>query len=209
MARIEKNEMRKTKIGAALTMLIVTVVAYTCIKLIGELVGEVTAQELYASAFDEHVDSTGQIRLPKDFQNSWVFLGSWAIDGSQTNQTGAVGFHNVYTQPGVVDYFKLNGNFPDGAMLIKELLASETGEMTTGTVSHATEVQGWFVMVKDHVGRFETNPLWGDGWGWALFNADDPENTVTTDYRQDCLTCHVPAREDDWIYLSGYPHLNL
>jgi len=165
------------------------------------------AQSQFTSAYVDLVDERGNISLPEKFQQNWTFLGSWAIDNSDAGQNGAAGFHNVYTQPGVVDYFNQNGSFPDGAMVIKELLASETGSMTTGTVSHVTEVEGWFVMVKDAQGRFNSNPLWGDGWGWALFNADQPETTVSTDYQSDCLSCHIPAQQDDWIYLRGYPLL--
>ncbi len=165
------------------------------------------AQGLFTSAYDELVDGVGNISLPENFQRDWIFLGTWAIDNGEAGQTGAVGFHNVYTQPGVVEYFNENGSFPDGAMVIKQLMAANTGSMTTGTVSHVTETQGWFVMVKDARGRFDSNPLWGDGWGWALFNADQPDTTVSTDYKADCLGCHVPAREDDWIYLMGYPAL--
>jgi hypothetical protein len=50
--------------------------------------------------------------------------------------------------------------------------------------------------------------LWGDGWGWALFKADVPDKQVATDYKKDCLDCHVPAKSTDWIYvkrLSGPP----
>ena len=30
---------------------------------------------------------------------------------------------------------------------------------------------------------------------------------VTTNYKADCLPCHVPAKKDDWIYIRGYPEL--
>ncbi|MGY3618158.1 hypothetical protein [Bradyrhizobium sp. USDA 10063] len=36
--------------------------------------------------------------------------------------------------------------------------------VTTGTVSSTGTLAGWFVMVKDNVGRFPGNKLWGDGW---------------------------------------------
>ena len=63
------------------------------------------------------------------------------------------------------------------------------------------------VLVKDTEGRFSSNPLWGDGWGWALFNVDQTDTPVTKNYKTECLGCHIPARNDDWIYLSGYPVL--
>src|SRR5690242_4926964 len=46
-----------------------------------------------------------------------------------------------------------------------------TKDMTTGTVSRAGTLAGWFVMLKDNVGRFSGNKLWGDGWGWSWFDA--------------------------------------
>ena len=62
-------------------------------------------------------------------------------------------------------------------------------------------------MIKDAEGRFPENPLWGSGWGWALYPPDDPNTTVTTDYEADCLHCHVPAEATDWVYVQGYPIL--
>jgi len=61
--------------------------------------------------------------------------------------------------------------------------------------------------VKDGSGRFGDHPLWGDGWGWGLFLADDSAKNVATDYRADCLGCHTPARASDWVYIEGYPDL--
>jgi hypothetical protein len=82
-----------------------------------------------------------------------------------------------------------------------------TGEMTTGTVSHGKTLKGWFVMVKDGNRRYAGNPLWGDGWGWSWFDAANPSRTTSTDYKTDCLSCHVPARTSDWVYVDGYPPL--
>jgi Cytochrome P460 len=51
-------------------------------------------------------------------------------------------------------------------------------------------------------------PQWADGWGWALFKADALDKQVATDYKKDCLECHMPAKADDWIYITGYPVLH-
>lgn len=171
------------------------------------------ADESFHSTYENLVDDDGNITLPKDFRTDWTFLGTWSIaekdveSSSSASGHGAAGLHNVYTQPEVAEYFQQNGKFPDGAVLVKELLKATTASMTTGTVSRGTVVEGWFVMVKDTKGRFDSNPLWGDGWGWALFNADQPDISVTQNYKTECLGCHIPARDDDWIYLSGYPIL--
>jgi len=52
--------------------------------------------------------------------------------GSAASGHGAAGLHNVYTQRGVAEYFRKNGAFPDGAVLVKELLKAVTAPMTTG-----------------------------------------------------------------------------
>jgi hypothetical protein len=65
----------------------------------------------------------------------------------------------------------------------------------------------WFVKVKAEKSRFPDSKLWGDGWGWALFKADAPDKQVATDYKKDCLGCHVPAKSTDWTYIQGFPVL--
>ena|SRR6516165_8558510 len=46
--------------------------------------------------------------------------------------------------------------------------------MTTGTVSHADSLRGWFVMMKDSRGHYAGNDLWSDSWGWSWFDAANP-----------------------------------
>jgi hypothetical protein len=173
--------------------------------------GVSAAAESFASTYGSIVDEAGNISMPADFRTDWTFLGTWSIAetdverSSEASGHGAAGLHNVYTQRGVAEYYRENGSFPDGAVFIKELLKAVTAPMTTGTVSRAGAVEGWFVMVKDTQGRFEANPLWGDGWGWVLFNADQSGTPATKNYKTECVGCHIPAREDDWIYVSGYP----
>ena len=158
------------------------------------------------SAFSPYVDADGTISMPSDFRE-WAYLGTWSIAGDD-EEGGAADFHVVYTQPETVEAYRRTGQFPDGAVLVKELIEADTGDLTTGRVSWANRVTGWFIMIKDRQGRFEGNGLWGDGWGWALFQADDPAITVTQDYKAECIPCHVPAKTDDWVYLRGYPVLN-
>ena len=156
-------------------------------------------------SFSSHVNSNGDISFPEGFRNSMVHLGSWVVP-----EGGASGFHDVYTQLASVEAYRETGLFPDGATLVKELRVSSTDDYTTGAgVSYATEdIKQWFVMIKDSRGRFGSNPVWGDGWGWALFAADDTTQNAATDYENDCLACHVPARDNDWIYTEAYPTLS-
>ena len=113
----------------------------------------------------------------------------------------------MLASPGSIEAYRKDGRFPDGTVLVKEVFKTATQEMTTGTVSHAEKLKGWFVMVKDSAGRYPGNALWGDGWGWSWFDAASPTKTTSTDYRLNCKSCHVPAQATDWVYVEGYPAL--
>jgi hypothetical protein len=155
-----------------------------------------------AHASDGVVASDGSMRVPSDYRSRYEFLGSWAIAGNAG--TGSKEMHVVYASPGSAAAYRKDGRFPDGTVLVKEVREAATSSMTTGTVSHATAIKGWFVMVKDSKGTHPDNKLWGDGWGWSWFDKGAPTKTTSTDYHHDCLTCHVPARNTDWIYVDGY-----
>lgn len=167
-----------------------------------------------SNTFSEWVDAEGNISLPLEFRRTWTFLGTWSIamediePSADASNHGAAGLHNVYTQADAIHVYRKTGEFPDGTVIIKELLTASTGSMTTGTVSWGQQVEGWFIMVKDRHNRFPDHPLWGDGWGWVLLNADAPATAVTTNYKTECTGCHIPARRNDWIYVEGYPVLS-
>ena len=151
------------------------------------------------------VDATGNLHVPTAYRTTYQFLGSWAVSANQGQ--GSKELHLVYASPGTVAAYNKNGRFPDGTVLVKEVFQAATGPMTTGTVSHADTLKGWFVMMKDSKSRFAGNKLWGDGWGWSWFDADNPATTTSTDYRMNCRSCHLPAQASDWIYVGGYPQL--
>ncbi len=111
---------------------------------------------------------------------------SWVQSGVNGTPEGEM--HLVWASPGTAAAYRLDNRFADGAVLVKEVLAGEHGRMTTGQANWASDAtKVWFVMIKDAEGRYPGNPLWGDGWAWALFKGDAPDKHVATDYRKDCL----------------------
>ena len=102
------------------------------------------------------VDANGNLRVPADYRTAYQFLGSWAVAADQGG--GSKEVHVVYASPGAVAAYRKDGRFPDGSVLVKEVFAATTSTMTTGTVSHAQNLKGWFVMVKDGKGRHPGNP---------------------------------------------------
>jgi hypothetical protein len=160
-----------------------------------------------AEAKKESVVSVdGALHVPANYRTLYESLGSWSIAGD--TGAGAKQIHAVYASPHAIEEFRAKGKFADGAVLVKEVWAAETGTMTTGSVSHVSKLQGWFVMVKASQNPHPGNKLWGDGWAWSWFDADKPQMTTSKDYTTDCKGCHVPAQQTDWIYAQGYPALH-
>lgn len=151
----------------------------------------------------ELVDKTGNIRKPADFRDHYQVLGTWVVLDPKENQ-----MHFTYASPGSAEYFRKNGKFGDGTVLVKEIFGTDHAQLPTGDAHWPSRQIQWFVMIKDEKNRFPNNALWGDGWGWALFKADAPDKQVATDHKKDCIPCHVPAKADDWIYVRGYPVLH-
>src|SRR6202012_41079 len=150
-------------------------------------------------------DGKGNLHVPADYRTKFHYIGSWAVAG---DDKGSKEMHTVYASPGAVEGYLKTGHFEDGAVLVKEVSEAKTEDMTTGTVSHVVSIKGWFVMVRDAKNKAHPgDPLWGDGWGWSWVDFDKTTKTTSTDYKNDCMGCHVPATPTDFIYVQGYPAL--
>jgi hypothetical protein len=149
------------------------------------------------------VDKAGNIRKPAQYRDLYQMLGTYTVLDPKGDQ-----MHVTYASPGTAEYYRKTGQFPDGAVLVKEVFGTEHAQLTTGDSHWASGTKVWFVKIKDEKHRFPQNSLWGDGWGWALFKADFPDKQVATDYKKDCLGCHIPAKSTDWTYVQGFPVLS-
>jgi hypothetical protein len=167
---------------------------------------EINAAAADAQSAGAVVDASGNLHVPAGYRTRYEFLGSWAVASDQGRASKEL--HVVYASPGTITAYRKSGHFSEGTVLVKEVFDAATGEMTTGTVSHAEVLKGWFVMVKDSNGHYPGNKLWGDGWGWSWFDATGPSKSTSTDYQNDCRSCHVPARASDWVYIGGYAPLH-
>jgi len=163
---------------------------------------EVRSQTERTSNGFDLVDKTGNIRKPLDYRERYQSLGTYVVLDPKGDQ-----MHATYASPGAAENYRKTGKFADGTVLVKEVFGTDHAQMTTGDAHWASGTKVWFVMIKDEKGRYSSNPLWGDGWGWALYNSAAPDKQVATDYKKDCLGCHIPARGTDWVYVQGYPVL--
>ena len=186
----------------------VTVLALVCTvgaALVAVLDHALAQQSQPAEKFpSKFVDEKGNITFPDDYRARWSHLGSWVV---QEGKAEEYGFHDVYAEPDAVVEYRKTGKWPDGAMIVKESRAMRGGKLTTGDARWAGDVVVWFVMVKDSKKSFPDNPNWGRGWGWGLYSIDDPKKNISTNYKKDCINCHIPAQDTDWIFVEGYPLL--
>ena len=145
------------------------------------------------------VDKSGINQKPADYRDLYQSLGTYfVLDAKGGNQ-----MHSTYASPGAAEYYRHNKEFANGTILVEEVFGTDHAQMTTGDAHWAKDTKVWFVLIKDSKGRYPNNPLWGDGWGWALFKSDTPDKQAATDYKKDCLGCHTAAKSDDWIYVKG------
>ena len=164
--------------------------------------------------FGSLVDSKGNISLPTNYRAEWAYIGSFFVENAPAASMAAGGedaasfdVHTVFTQPSSAEYFREHGEFPDGAVLVKDVNGTRAEALTTGNARYQDAPKVVFVMVKDKRGRFPENQAWGEGWGWALFNAGDTKSQ-TTNWKgegfNNCFGCHLPVKDQDWVYTQGY-----
>ena len=138
-----------------------------------------------------------------NYQRDWTMLGIFA----RLDSDGVRQFNVVYTQPETVSAYRATGEFPEGAVFIKELRQGVTNAEGDDKVSSLGMLTGWFAMIKPPKTGGPEGPLWGDGWGWAKFDVDAPSATITKNYQTDCIGCHMPVKNTDFIHIEGYPLL--
>lgn len=155
----------------------------------------------------QSVEAEAVLQVPAvNYRKEWVQLGTFSVL-ADSPADGAKELHVVYTARQTLEEYLRTGRFPEGAMLVKDVFAARTEALTTGTASYAGDLAGRFVMVKDSAGKLGSGPRFGDGWGWSFYEGAEMKRTITTDYKNDCLGCHEPARGQDLLYLQGYPLL--
>ena len=165
------------------------------------LVEAPVADEGAASAM---VEPDGTIVMTtQNYARDWTMLGIFA----RLDDNGVKQFNVVYTQPETVTAYRQTGEFPEGAVIIKELRQGVTAAEGDSEVSSLGVLTGWFALVKPPKTNAPQGPLWGDGWGWAKFDVDAPNATITTNYQTDCVGCHMPVKNTDFIHVEGYPLL--
>ncbi len=109
----------------------------------------------------------GKLKLPTGYRK-WVFIGApLTPNGLNNGKAGFPEFHNVYVEDQNLTAYQKNGTFPEGTVIVKELLLLRKGNHPDGSADTASgrgfgegEFNGMDVTVKDSK-RYAATGNWG------------------------------------------------
>ena len=108
-------------------------------------------------------DKDGQLLRPAD-HHEWIFVGAPVTPNDMNDGKAAFPeFHNVYIDPASFASYKKSGEFPEGTVVLKELVSVGSKEMPSGKGYFQGDFVSLEAMVKD-TKRFQEEP-----GGWAFF----------------------------------------
>lgn len=145
----------------------------------------------------------GELKRPEN-HHEWVFVGAPVTPNDMNDGKAAFPeFHNVYIDPVSFGSYKRTGEFPDGTVILKELVSVGGKAMESGNGYFQGDFVSLEAMVKDRE-RFEDEP-----GGWAFFRFGEAPNYSPTGIRmktESCNSCHSGAGED-YVFTDTYPVL--
>ncbi len=155
----------------------------------------------------------GKMKLPTGYRE-WVFLGSPltpnALNGGKASFPE---FHNVYVERVNFDAYQKTGTFPEGTVLVKELVLLQKPTFPDGSQTEPSG-RGYFdgnfncmdVSVKDTKKFAKTN-----GWGYFTFghHPEPCEATAAESSVEQCAGCHLGnVAKTDMTWVQFYPVLH-
>ena len=148
----------------------------------------------------------GELDRPVGYRE-WVYVGT-PLTPNELNDGKAAfpEFHNVYIDPKSWAHWKDNGEFRDGTILIKELVAVGSKAAVSGN----GYFQGGFIGLEATIKSKKHFP--DEPGNWAYFSFSTPDHkTLTTITKafpaESCNACHQAAAADDWVFTQYYPVL--
>jgi hypothetical protein len=154
----------------------------------------------------------GKMKLPTGYRE-WVFLGAPLTPNALNNGKASFPeFHNVYVEKKNFDAYQKTGKFPEGTVIVKELVLLQKPTFPDGS-QQAPSGRGYFegdfngmdVSVKDSKRFAGTN-----GWGYFTFghHALPYEQTAAESSTAECAGCHIAnVAQTDMTYEQFYPVL--
>lgn len=147
----------------------------------------------------------GALEQPVGYRE-WVYIGT-PLTPNDLNPPEAAfpEFHNVYIHPDDFAHYSETGDFPDGTVIVKELVTVGSNAAVSGNGYFMGDFRGLETTIKD-VTRFPDEP---GNWAYFSFGHDYPlAETATAFPAAACNACHEASAADDWVFTQHYPILS-
>jgi hypothetical protein len=137
------------------------------------------------------------VKIPTGFQRG--YLANSLLVTKEPNKTGLItGVHLIYVNRVGLERLKHGGSapYPDGTVLVDDVrnFSVDDGAYHQGDRKFLT------TMVKDSKKYAATG-----GWGFQAWVGGDATKPIVTDPPKQCFACHVPNKENDYVF-STYLH---
>lgn len=157
------------------------------------------------------VMENGKVALPEGFRE-WVFIGApLTPNGLNGGAAAFPEFHHVYIEPDAFATYQKTGEFPEGTVIVKELVLLKDAEYPDGSRDEASG-RGFFadtfagidMMVKDSKRYART-----DGWGFFNYGHHAPPyaKAAAPMAADACAACHTANADYDMVFTGFYPVL--
>ena len=146
----------------------------------------------------------GQLIRPEGYRE-WIYVGT-PLTPNELNPPEAPfpEFHNVYIHPADFAHYKKTGKFPDGTILVKELVSVGSKAAVSGNGYFMGEFIGLEATIKDSK-RFKNEPGY---WAYFSFGHAYPlADTAESFPAPACNACHEASAADDFVFTQYYPVL--
>jgi hypothetical protein len=170
----------------------------------GHWVSTANAEESKSSLYE--FDNSGNLMQPQGYRE-WVFVGSPLTPNDMNNGKAAFPeFHHVYIPAKYFNVYKRTGAFPNGTILVKELLSVGKKQAPSGKGYFNGDFIGLEATIKD-TKRFKDEP-----GNWAYFSFTTPigqphKKSTKALTKNKCNFCHQAFAKDDWVFTQYYPVL--
>ena len=149
----------------------------------------------------------GQLERPTGYRE-WIYVGTPLTPNDLNDGKAAFPeFHNVYIDPKSWSHWKEHGEFREGTILVKELVAVGSKAAVSGN----GYFQGRFVGLEATIKSKKHFPDEPGNWAYFSFSTPDHKTLTTTAEAfptASCNSCHQASAANDWVFTQYYPVLS-
>lgn len=185
-------------------MMILVAAVIVALKHNGTEVFGAPAEETTSQSPAVQFNKDGELVRPTGYRK-WTYVGTPLTPNDMNDGTAPFPeFHNVYMNPVAFDHYEQTGEFPNGTILVKELVSVGSKEATSGQGYFMGDFTGLEVSLKDE-SRFKDEP---GNWAYFSFGHRYPlKANAKIQPSASCNDCHAGDADEDYVFTQYYPVL--